>query len=91
MMLNHLLHLQLYQRPIHAVRRYVSLHENAVETPGNPRVRVGVVLHAGDVLPSVVMVSDRNGVRVVAQGVHHTHLGGPDTHDEAAFAVQTLV
>lgn len=49
-MLDHLLHLQLDDRTIHALRRDVALHEDAVEAPGDPRVRVDIVLHAGDVL-----------------------------------------
>lgn len=80
-MLNQLLQLQLDLRTVHALRRYVSLHENAVEAPGNPGVRVDIVFHAGDVLSSEVAVSDWDGVCVVAQSVHHAHLGGADAHD----------
>ena len=90
-MLNHLLHFQLDYRTILALRRNVTLHESAVEAPSDPRVRVNIVLHAGDFLPGVVTVSMRYGVHVVAQGVHDTHLGGADAHDYTAVAVQAHV
>lgn len=89
-MLNHLLHLQLDRRTIETLRRYISLHESAVEAPGEDRVRIDVVFHAGDVLSCVVMVSVWDGVHVVAQGVHYTPLWGTDAHDETAFAIYAL-
>ena len=90
-MLNHLLHLQLDLGARKALRRYVSLHESAVETPANERVRVDVVDHAGDVLPGVVTVSVWDGVHVVAQGVHDLRLVGTDAHDSTALAVHAHV
>lgn len=89
--LNHLLHLQLDFGAVESVRRDVSLHESAVETPGEPRVRVDVVHHAGYVLPGVVTVPFWNGIHVVAQGVHDTPLVGTDAHASTALAVQAHV
>ena len=89
--LNHLLHLQLDRGAVESVRRYVALHESTVETPGEPRVRVDVVHHAGDVLPGVVTVSLWNGIHVVAQGVHDLPLDGTDAHGSTALAVQAHV
>ena len=91
MMLNHLLHLQLDLGAIRALGRNVALHEGAVVADGDPGVRVDVVPHAGDVLPGVVSVSVRDGVHVVAEGVHDAELGGADAHDRAALAVQAHV
>ena len=87
MMLNHLLHLQLNLRAVQTLLRDVALHKGAVEAPGDPVVRVGVVRHAGDVLAGVVAVAFRDGVHVVAQRVHDAVLVGADAHDGAAFAV----
>ena len=90
-MLNHLLHLQLDRGAGKSLRRYVSLHEGAVETPGGKRVRVDIVHHAGYVLPGVVTVSVWNGVHVVAQGMHDLRSVGTDAHDSTALAVQAHV
>ena len=89
--LNHLLHLQLDRGAVKSLRRYVSLHESAVETPGDPRVRVDVMHHAGYVLPVVVTVSIWNGIHVVAQGVHDLPLVGTDAHGSTALAIQAHV
>lgn len=89
--LNHLLHLQLDQRTVDAIFRYIALHERAVEAPGDPGTRVDLVLHAGDVLPGVVAVTMWDGVHVIAEGVHDTHLVGANAHDCAAFAVEALI
>ena len=89
--LNHLLHLQLDLGAVESVRRNVSLHESAVETPGENRVRVDMVHHAGYVLPGVVTVSFWNGIHVVAQGVHDLALGGTDAHGYTALAIDAHV
>ena len=91
MMLNHLLHLELDLGAIGALRGYVALHEGAVEAQGDPGVRVDVVSHAGDVLAGVVAVAVRDGVHVVAEGVHDAVLGGTDAHDGTALAVEAHV
>ncbi len=91
MVLDHLLHLQLDHRAVEAVRGDVALHEGAVVAKGDPRLRVDGVLHAGDLLAVVVVVPVRDGVHVVAQGVHDALGGGADAHDGAAPAVEAHV